>query len=136
MKWTQEHIGSIRHLFPKQRGNVEIDYLRFFQALHYIDKNGCTWRDLPEKYGKDKAYEGDACRAKAKQCGMRPVVPPKSNRKKPWRYDKKLYEGRNVVERNFRNIKQFRRVFTRYDKLDETYNAFISIAYVCIHLKN
>ena len=84
----------------------------------------------------DKAYEGDACRAKAKKCGMRPVVPPKSNRKKPWRYNKKMYEGRNVVERNFRNIKQFRRVFTRYDKLDETYNAFISIAYACIHLKN
>ena len=84
----------------------------------------------------DKAYEGDACRAKAKKCGMRPVVPPKSNRKKPWKYNKKLYEGRNVVERNFRNIKQFRRVFTRYDKLDETYNAFISIAYTCIHLKN
>ena len=51
MEWTQEHIDSIRHLFPKQRGNVEIDYLQFFQALHYIDKNGCTWRDLPEKFG-------------------------------------------------------------------------------------
>jgi transposase-like protein len=36
MQWTQEHIDRIRHLFPKQRGNVEIDYLRFFQALHYI----------------------------------------------------------------------------------------------------
>jgi len=51
MEWTQEHIDSIRHLFPKQRGNVEIDHLRFFQALHYIDKNGCTWRDLPQEFG-------------------------------------------------------------------------------------
>ena len=84
----------------------------------------------------DKAYEGDACRAKAKKCGMRPVVPPKSNRKVPWRYDKKLYKGRNVVERNFRKIKQFRRVFTRYDKLDETYGAFIAIASIMIFLKN
>jgi transposase len=84
----------------------------------------------------DKAYEGDACRAKAKKCGMRPVVPPKSNRLEPWRYSKKLYKGRNVVERNFRNIKQFRRVFTHYDKLDETYNAFIAIANICIFLRN
>jgi transposase len=84
----------------------------------------------------DKAYEGDACRAKAKKCGMCPVVPPKRNRKKPWKYDRELYKGRNVVERNFRNIKEFRRVCTRYDKLDETYNAFISIAYACIHLRN
>jgi transposase len=52
MKWTEAHIDRIRHLFPKQRGNVEIDYLRFFQALHYIAKNGCTWRDLPEEFGK------------------------------------------------------------------------------------
>ena len=51
MEWAQEHIASIRHLFPKQRGNVEIDYLRFFQALHYIGKNGCTWRALPKELG-------------------------------------------------------------------------------------
>jgi hypothetical protein len=31
--------------------------------------------------------------------------------------------------------KEFRRVFTRYDKLDETYNAFIAIA-IAIYLKN
>jgi len=51
MEWTQEHIDSIKHLFPKQRGNVTIDYLNFFQALHYIDKNGCTWRALPTEFG-------------------------------------------------------------------------------------
>ena len=122
MEWTEDHITSIRHLFPKQRGNVEIDYLSFFQALQYMTE-------------MDKAYEGDACRKKAKKCGMRPVVPPKNNRKKPWTYDEELYKGRNVVERNFRNIKEFRRVCTRYDKLDETYNAFIAFANIVIYMK-
>jgi transposase len=84
----------------------------------------------------DKAYEGNACRAKAKTCGMEPVVPPKSNRLAPWKYDKESYKGRNVVERHFRNIKEFRRVFSRYDKLDITYNAFIAIANITIFLKN
>ena len=51
MEWTQEHIDSIQHLFPKPRGNVEIDYLLFFQALQYIAKNGCTWRGLPAHFG-------------------------------------------------------------------------------------
>ena len=51
MAWTQDHIDIITHLFPKQRGNVEIDYLRFFQALHYIATNGCTWRALPQEFG-------------------------------------------------------------------------------------
>ena len=73
---------------------------------------------------------------KAMECGMRPVVPPKSNRIKPWRYSKKLYKQRHIVECNFRNIKQFRRVFARYDKWDETYNAFIAIANIAITLRN
>ena len=53
----------------------------------------------------DKAYEGDVCRAKAKKCGMIPVVPPKCNRKKLWEYDRELYKYRNFLERNFRHIK-------------------------------
>ena len=84
----------------------------------------------------DKAYEGDECRKKAKKCGMRPVVPPKSNRKEPWKYNKKVYKKRNIVERNFRLIKEFRRVYTRYDKLDETYNAFIGFANIAIYMRN
>ena len=51
MEWTQEHIDGIQHLLPKQRGNVEIDYLSFFQALQYIAENGCKWRALPPKFG-------------------------------------------------------------------------------------
>ncbi|MDR0520646.1 MAG: hypothetical protein LBH00_02205, partial [Planctomycetaceae bacterium] len=59
---------------------------------------------IPQEIGKgkvllmDKAYEGDACRKKVRKCKMRPVVLPKSNRKKPWRYSKKLYKRRNVVD--------------------------------------
>ena len=47
MEWTQEHIDSIQHLLPTQRGNVVIDNLTFLRALHYIDKNGCCWQALP-----------------------------------------------------------------------------------------
>ena len=53
-----------------------------------------------------------------------PVVPPKSNRKDPWDYDKELYKQRNQVERLFRRIKRFRRIFTRYDKLDVIFLTF------------
>jgi transposase len=97
---------------------------------------------IPQKIGRDKplvmdkAYEGDSCRKKAKECKMVPVVPPKNNRKQKWEYDQELYKHRNIIERHFRNIKEFRRVFTRYDKLDETYNAFISIANIIVFLRN
>ena len=78
----------------------------------------------------DKTYEGAQTRQAVLDKGMIPVVPPKSNRKKPWEYDRTLYRRRNEVERFFLRLKVNRRVFTRYDKLDTIYNAFIQLALV------
>ena len=64
----------------------------------------------------DKAYCGAATRRLAEECGLEPVVPPKSNAKNPWRYDAELYKRRNEVERLFCRVKRFRRIATRYDK--------------------
>jgi transposase len=83
----------------------------------------------------DKAYEGDETRAVAERMGYLPIVPPKSNRKTPWACDQELYKRRNVVERLFRRIKEFRRVFTRYDKLDVIYLAFVYFAFSAIWLR-
>jgi transposase len=66
----------------------------------------------------DRAYEGDETRALAVSLGYTLVVPPKSNRKDSWEYDKEMYKKRNEIERFFRRYKRFRRVCTRYDKLD------------------
>ena len=77
----------------------------------------------------DRAYEGYETRALAMELGYTPVVPPKSNRKDPWDYDKQLYKQRNRVERLFRCLKRFRRIFTRYDKLDII---FLSFAYFAL----
>ena len=78
----------------------------------------------------DRAYEGDETRALAMELGYVPVVPPKNNRKHPWNYDKQLYKQRNQVERLFRRIKRFRRIFTRYDKLDVIFLAFVYFALI------
>ena len=78
----------------------------------------------------DRAYEGDETRASAVELGYIPVVPPKRNRKNPWDYDKQLYKQRNQVERLFRRLKRFRRIFTRYDKLDVIFLAFIYFALI------
>jgi len=78
----------------------------------------------------DRAYEGDETRALAIALGYIPVVPPKKNRKDPWEYDQKTYKRRNQVERFFLRIKRFRRVFTRYDKLDIIFAGFILFAMI------
>ena len=61
---------------------------------------------------------------------FKPIVPPKSNRKSPWIFDKVLYKLRNKIERLFRKIKRFRRIFTRYDKLDSIFLFFIYFAFI------
>ena len=48
----------------------------------------------------------------------------------PWDYDKQLYKQRNQVERLFRRIKRFRRIFTHYDKLDVIFLSFVYFALI------
>ena len=83
----------------------------------------------------DRAYEGDKTRNLAAFYSHEPVVPPKKNRKEPWDYDEELYKRRNIIERLFRWLKEFRKVFTRYDKLDSIYLAFIQFACIWVWSK-
>lgn len=78
----------------------------------------------------DRAYEGDETRYLARLLGYIPIVPPKCNRKQPWAYDVAMYRARNEVERLFRRIKRFRRIFTRYDKLDIMFADFVCLALI------
>ena len=76
----------------------------------------------------DKGYDTDAFRAFLKKNGIKAVIPPKSNRKVRIRYDKQAYKGRNVVERCFCRLKDFRRIATHYDKLAR--NFFSALCFV------
>ncbi len=78
----------------------------------------------------DRAYEDDKTRSLAVKNGLIPVVPPKKNRKEPWDYDKERYQRRNEVERYFLRLKRFRKVFTRYDKLDNIDTSVIQLAMI------
>ncbi|QRN52046.1 IS5 family transposase [Dyella caseinilytica] len=86
--------------------------------------------DEPLHVLMDKAYEGDETRQLALDLGFIPVVPPKSNRLEPWAYDREMYKRRNEVERLFRRLKGFRRVFSRFDKLDIVFLGFVHFALI------
>ena len=61
-----------------------------------------------------KGYDTDALRAFLKQQKIPPIIPAKSNRKKRIRRARKAYKNRNVIERCFGRLKDFRRIATRY----------------------
>lgn len=91
-----------------------------------------AWKAVPQGCHliMDRAYEGDEMRQLALDLGFTPVVPPKSNRLSPWEYDKAMYRRRNEVERLFRRLKGFRRIFSRFEKLDVMFTAFIHFALI------
>lgn len=82
----------------------------------------------------DKAYDAQALRQTIRQAGARAVIPPRANRRERIRWSKSIYRHRNLVERFFCRIKQFRRIATRYDKLAERFASFVCLvaAIVCI----
>ena len=83
----------------------------------------------------DRSYDSDAIRADLKRRGIEPVIPPRSNRKEAIPYDEAKYRRRNEVERLFNRLKQFRRVATRYEKLDETFLAFIHLTAALVMIR-
>ena len=78
----------------------------------------------------DRTYEDDKTLASAKANGFHAAVPSKKNRRLPWLYDKKLYKRRNIIERYFLRLKRFRKIFTRYEKLDSIFISTISLAFI------
>ena len=78
----------------------------------------------------DRAYQGNETRQLALALGFTPVVPPLSTRVDPWEYDREMYKRRNEIERLFRRLKGFRRIFSRFEKLDTLFLGFILFALI------
>jgi transposase len=78
----------------------------------------------------DRAYEGDETRQFALDLGFAPVVPPHPNRVSPWQYNRAMYKRRNEIERLFRRLKGFRRIFSRFEKLDVMFLGFLNFALI------
>jgi len=88
----------------------------------------------PDALIGDKAYDADPFVDALTQRGITAVIPPKANRKIQRACDFALYCERNLVERFFNQLKHFRAVATRYDKLARNFLAGVQLAAVTILL--
>jgi transposase len=88
-----------------------------------------------ERLIADRGYDSNAIRALIAQRGAQTVIPSTTSRRAPIPYDKHAYRLRNLVERLWCRLKDWRRIATRYDKLAANYlsGALIaaSITYWC-----
>lgn len=76
----------------------------------------------------DTAYDSDAFRTWLEARGTTPVIPNNPTRKRRHPFDIAAYKLRNLVERAFCRLKDWRRIATRYDKLKANYDAALAIA--------
>jgi transposase len=82
----------------------------------------------PTRLIADRAYDARRLRDWLAERGAEAVIPPNPTRKHPHAYDAGIYKTRNLIERMFCRLKDFRRIATRYDKLARNFLAGVLIA--------
>lgn len=123
--WDPDH-GMVFSLTP---GNVS-DFTAWMQLIEETELPSSV-----EYIAMDKGYSFyqtfDVCEKKE----LIAVVPPKSNFKHQWLYDRNIYRYRNEIERLFNRLKNYRRIATRYDKLDFMFGSFVQFWMIALLLK-
>ena len=99
-------------------------------AIELLDKIGISGSNVLA----DRAYGAKAIRDYISEHGASYVIPPQSNITEPWPVDWYLYKERHLIECFFQKIKWFRRIATRFDKLDASFLAFVHLASIDVLL--
>ena len=76
----------------------------------------------------DKGYDSDVFRDALMSVGKTAVIPGRRSRLETINYDKEMYRGRHVVENKFCDLKQFRSIAMRFDKLDVNFMGTVALA--------
>ncbi|GAP52905.1 transposase [Streptomyces azureus] len=96
-------------------------------------------RTRPDHVIGDKGYSSKAIRTWLRRRGIRHTIPERADQVRnrarkgslggrPPAFDKEIYKHRNVVERCFNRLKQWRGIATRYDKTAQSYKAAVTLA--------
>jgi len=83
----------------------------------------------------DKGYDGKAAPEAAQTIGAKPVIPQRKGAKLKRETDMFIHQARHIIKNLFAELKQFRRLTTRYDKHLQNYLGFVHIATICKYLK-
>lgn len=82
----------------------------------------------------DKAYATNKIHTSISEHNAKACIPNKSNAVIIHDFDKELYKARNIIERFFNRIKNYRHIATRYDKLSICFLNFVMLAAVMIQI--
>jgi transposase len=83
----------------------------------------------------DKGYDSQAVVERIEAQGAEAVIPSRKNNKEQRRYDRERYKDRNLAERFWRRVKEYRRVATRYEKTARNFLGFVLVASIMVLLR-
>ncbi|MBK5951298.1 hypothetical protein CH339_16360 [Rhodobium orientis] len=86
----------------------------------------------PKRLIADNAYAADRFRNWLKARNIKAVLPSNATRNRPYPLDRTAYRRRNVIERMFGKLKNWRRIATRYDHLARNYLAALALVSIVI----
>jgi transposase len=81
----------------------------------------------PRRLIADKAYDADSLRSWLNSRRIKAIIPSTATRTVPHPLDRIAYRRRNLIERLFCRLKNWRRLATRYDRLARNYIAALAL---------
>ena len=84
--------------------------------------------DLPARLIGDRGYDSDELRQTLRDNGVEAVIPSRRNRKVQYACDKELYKLRNVIERAFGRMKDWKALSLRTYRCIDTFLSAVCIA--------
>ncbi len=147
--WHRRKRGTCTQAIGRSRGGLTTKIVALVDALGNLarfvllpgqrhDSVGVAPLITGVEFGAliaDKAFDIDWIRADLDDRGALAVIPPKADRARPITCDFAMYRWRHLVENFFCNIKEFRRIATRYDKTDTSFAAAIHLVGSFLTLK-
>jgi transposase len=105
--------------------------------VSYAEKllDGVSEQAKVESVIADKGYDSKKVVEKVESKGAAAVIPTLRTRKEQRAIDTERYKDRNLAERFWHKVKQFRRVATRYEKTARNFLAFVQVAAIMVLLR-
>lgn len=105
------------------------------QAAEYAQAVALLEGRQAEAVIADKGYDSTEIVTTIEALGAVAVIPPRRHWKQPRSYDRALYKQRNLIERCFNRLKQFRRFSTRYCRNIEAFRSCTALACAWLRLQ-
>ena len=134
MELTEAQYACIASYLPRQRGNVSLPNRQVLNAILYVAEHGCKWRGLPPRFGNWHTIYTRMNRWSKN--GVLDRVFEQLQRAQLVRIKLEAYKRRNEIERLFRRLKGYRRIFSRFEKLDVLFLGFIHFVLIFDTLLN